>query len=68
MLTFVLVMPFSFPPLDECNKQVKGDPEKTLFVARLSHDTTEGALIVVPILTMMVLTTTSEQMFSEMPF
>ena len=27
---------------DECNKQVKGDPEKTLFVARLSHDTTEG--------------------------
>lgn len=28
--------------LDRPSKQVQGDPKKTLFVARLSHNTTEG--------------------------
>ncbi len=30
--------------LDTANKQVQGNSEKTLLVARLSHDTTEGGL------------------------
>ena len=33
----------SFLPLDKPNKQVTGDPKRTVFVARLSHDTSEGS-------------------------
>ena len=34
-----------FSPLDKPNKHVTGDPESTVFVARLDPDTTEGILI-----------------------
>ena len=33
---------FSSILLDKPNKHVTGDPERTLFVARLSHNTSEG--------------------------
>ena len=31
-----------FPSVDKPNKHVTGDPKRTVFVARLSHDTSEG--------------------------
>lgn len=34
---------------DKPNKQVKGNPEATLFVARLSHSTTEGRTAPLPV-------------------
>ena len=41
-----VVTSLHFHCLDKPNKHVTGDPESTVFVARLSPDTTEGTLVV----------------------